>query len=120
MLRTSTSSPETVKKTWMTTLVGFLNIINGTIEILGGLTLIGVAEVLSGIRNTWVGDPIFGLPLVVAGVVAVIGGICSFRRRSWKLAFAGAAASLFLLHWTLTGIFAIIFLFQSRREFKTK
>jgi hypothetical protein len=118
VLNTSVSSTEPVKNTWMPTGAGFFNIINGTIEILGGLTLIGAVELLSGIRNTWVGDTFFGLPLIIAGIVAVVGGIYSFRRRSWKLALAGAVCSLFLLHWTLTGIFSIILLFQSRKEFK--
>ncbi|AKG54355.1 hypothetical protein DGWBC_1735 [Dehalogenimonas sp. WBC-2] len=110
------SSPEAVKKTWGPTVGGILNIINGTLELLGGLTIIGVAEILPMFNSTWLGD-IWGFPLIIAGIVAIIGGVSSFRRRAWKLALTGSVCSLFMLHWTLTGIFAFIFIASAKKEF---
>lgn len=109
--------PEAVKKTWGPTVGGILNIINGAIELLGGLTITGFVEVLPSINNTWLSDS-FGFPLIIAGIVAITGGVCSLRRRAWKMALIGAVSSLLIIHWTFTGLFAIIFIASSKGEFK--
>lgn len=110
-------SSEAVKKTWSPTVAGILNIINGGLELLGGLTITGIVEVLPSINNTWLSDS-FGGPLIIAGIVAIAGGVYSLRRRAWKMALIGAVSSLLIIHWTFTGIFAIIFIASSKREFK--
>ena len=118
MTITPAGSPEVVKKTWMPKIAGILNIANGTVELIGGLTIIGAVELLPIFKfnDSWLAD-YFGFPLIIAGIVAIIGGVCSFRRRRWGVALAGAICSLFLFQWTLTGIFAIISLASSKKEF---
>ena len=116
MSSTPVSFPEKVKRTWLPTVGGVLNVINGVIELLGGLTIMGVAEVFPAFNDTWLGN-FFGFPLMIVGTVAIIGGIQALRRRMWVLALIGALCSLFLLHWTLIGFFAIGFILSSKREF---
>jgi hypothetical protein len=58
-----------------------------------------------------------GLPLLVLGTVALVGGICALQRRRWALALAGGICALVPLA-TLLGILAIVFVAMSRDEFK--
>ena len=113
---TSISSKEPRKKSWLPTVAGILNVVNGVLELLGGLTIIGVAEVTPAFNDTWLGD-FFGFPLIIAGIAAIIGGIQALRRRAWTLALIGAICSLFLLQWTFTGLFAVGCIVSSKREF---
>lgn len=52
------------------------------------------------------------------GIVAVIGGVYSLRRRAWGLALTGSILYLFLV-WFL-GIPALIFLAMGRNEFERR
>ena len=106
-----------VTKTYAPVMGGVLNIINGAIEMLSGLTLIGIVKTITLFEDTW-NDKAIGLLLIIAGAVAIIGGIFSCRRKAWRLALIGAVSSLFPLKWTLTSIFALILIFTSKREFK--
>jgi len=114
----TTTPPETAKKTWLPTVAGILSIVAGAIEVLGGMTIGGIGALLTTfIRMPGLGAFI-GFPLMALGIVAVIGGICSIRRKVWGLALAGAICSLFLPHITVLGIVAIVFIAISKREFK--
>ena len=57
-----------------------------------------------------------GLPLIVLGVVALLGGISALQRKRWGLALAGGICVLLPMQ-TLLGILAIVFVALSRDEF---
>jgi len=118
MASTPTGSPEVAKETWVPTVAGILSIIAGAVELLGGIVVGGIAAVLTAFIKMPGLGAIFGFPLIILGIVAVVGGIYSLRRRAWGLALAGAICSVFLPHITILGILAIIFIAISKREFK--
>jgi len=103
------------KETWMPKAGGILSIVAGAVEILGGLTAGTLLTTLVPLPGL---GAIVGFPLVILGIVAIVGGVFSLRRRIWGLALAGAICSLFLPHIVLLGILAIIFIALSKKEFK--
>ncbi len=132
-------SPETGSH-WMTVTAGTLTIVSGVAEMFIGLLFIaagaGFAERLG--RE---GLGIVGVPFLVLGVVALIGGIFATVRKAFWLAMmgaiAGAVAPMVSLFWfgfaalnrrggflalmlilTIATIAAIVILAIGRREFK--
>jgi hypothetical protein len=105
------------KKTWKPTTAGILSIIAGAFEVLGG---IGVGS-LSGLLGSLAGIPglgaLLGFPMIILGVVAIVGGVFALRRRVWGLALAGAICALFMPTIALLGILAIIFVAMGKKEF---
>ena len=59
---------------------------------------------------------IIGVPLLVLGVLAVVGGISAIRRNSFGLSLAGAICALPSV---ILGILGIVFVSMSKREFGT-
>jgi hypothetical protein len=116
MTTTPTGSPEAIKETWMPTVAGILSIIAGAGELIAGLAISTVGTVVT-LFIAGLGG-VFGFPLIVLGIVAIVGGIYSLRRRAWGMALAGAICALFLPHVTVLGILAIIFVAISKQEFK--
>jgi hypothetical protein len=106
------------KETWLPIAAGVLSIIAGAFELFGGLILSALASLITSFF--WMPElgALFGVPLIILGIVAIIGGICSLTRRAWGLALAGAICSVFLPHVIILGILAIIFVAISRQEFK--
>jgi hypothetical protein len=106
------------KETWMPIAAGVLCIIAGATELFGGLILSALASLITAFF--WMPElgALFGVPLIIVGIVAIIGGICSLTRRAWGMALAGAICSLFLPHVIILGILAIIFVAISKQEFK--
>ena len=58
-----------------------------------------------------------GGPLIVIGVVAIVGGVYALRRRIWGLALAGSICAL-MGPWAILGILAIIFVALGKSEFE--
>jgi len=58
--------------------------------------------------------------LLAAGLIAVVGGICTLQRRIFWLAVVGVVCSMFFTIWPVLviGIISILLLAASRREFK--
>ena len=102
------------KGTWMPKTAGILSIVAGAIEILGGITAGSLLTTLVDLPGI---GAITGFPLVILGIVAIVGGVFSLRRRIWGLALAGAICSLLLPTIALLGILAIIFVAMSKKEF---
>jgi hypothetical protein len=117
---------------------GILSIIGGAFEVIGGGIV--VALIMSpGLRRmllppipmpllpgdwyehfipvmpTWL--IIVGVPLLVLGIVAIIGGDSALRRKNFGLSLAGAICAL-PSH--ILGILAIIFVSLSKKEFEAK
>jgi hypothetical protein len=110
-----------MKKTWKPTVGGILSIICGSFGVLAGL----VVAALGGSISWLAGIPfatsiltLIGSPMIVLGVIAIVGGICSIRRTAWGMALAGAICALLVPPPFILGILAIVFITMSHDEFK--
>lgn len=104
-----------MQETWKPTAAGILCIIAGVIGVIIGI----VIAVVGGI-GWFFGMPWFsaiGAPIIVVGIIAIVGGSCALRRRVWGLALAGSICAL-LGPWAILGILAIIFVALGKGEFK--
>ena len=111
------------------TVAGVLDIIAGISGLVGGIPLLVLALVGSGILGT-LPDPevrrlailpmALFLPLAllcfVSGVLAIAGGIAAFNRRRWGLAVAGSIAAVF--GFFPVGIAAVVFTILAESEFR--
>jgi hypothetical protein len=105
-----------MEKTWKPTVAGILTIIAGALQvILGTLGATGVGFVGGIIGIGWL-SAIFA-PLIVFGIIAIIGGIYALRRQVWGLALAGSIFAL-IGPWFVLGILSIIFVSLGKGEFK--
>jgi len=110
MTTTPASSPEVVKRTGKPTTAGILSIIAGVVAFLLFI-LIASTDGPEG-----VGGAIAGLSLIAVGILAIIGGVFTLRRRIWGLALAGAICAI--LTSLVLGIPAVILIVMARQEFK--
>ena len=107
-----------MERTWKGTTAGILTIIGGIAGIAVGAVLVIVgAEFLAGIAGMDLMAGI-GAGMFVIGIIALVAGIFTLRRKSWGFALAGAilAAILFPVG-TVLGILAIIFVAMGKNEF---
>jgi len=108
-------------KTWKPTTAGILSIVAGAIELLIGIGLtiaLGLAASLAGAVPGLPSGilPVFAIPIIILGIVAIVGGIYALRRKVWGLALAGCICALFWPGFIL-GILAIIFVVMGKNEF---
>jgi len=104
-----------MERTWKPTTAGILTIIGGIAGIaIGAVLVISGAEFMAGIPGMELMAGI-GAGLFVFGIIALIAGIFTLRRRSWGFALAGAILALFPI--IPLGVLAIIFVSMGRREF---
>jgi len=114
---------------------GILSIIGGALEVIGGVIIavltIGIRillrlallpfhpgdwfERILPVLPTWL--IIVGVPILVLGIIAIVGGISAIRRKSFGLSLAGAICAL---PSNILGILAIIFVSLSKREFRAE
>ncbi|HUW44203.1 MAG TPA: hypothetical protein VMW50_00245 [Dehalococcoidia bacterium] len=107
---------------------GILSIIGGALEVIGGVIIVLIVKTtvipplpLGGrfdiipVIPTWLF--IAALPLIVLGIIAIVGGISAIRRKSFGLSLAGAICAL---PSNILGILAIIFVSLSKREFRAE
>lgn len=105
-----------MEKTWKPTTAGILAVIAGTIQlVLGTLCATGVWFLGGIIGMGWLSA--ICAPLIVFGIIAIVGGICALTRKAWGLALAGSIFAL-IGPWFILGILAIIFVSLGKREFK--
>ena len=115
-----------MERTWKATVAGILNVIAGVFGLLGGLVLVVLGSVGSGFL-TYLGLGMLqlapfafllatGLPLLILGILALVGGIYALRRKMWGLALAGSIATVLFAQ--LLGILAIIFISLAEKEFE--
>ncbi|MFV2071772.1 MAG: hypothetical protein ACC742_03860 [Thermoanaerobaculales bacterium] len=111
------------------TVAGILDIIAGISGLVGGIPLLAIALIGSGVLGT-LSDPemrplailpvALFLPLAllcfVSGVLAIVGGIAALNRRRWGLALAGSIAAVF--GFFPVGIAAVIFTVLAASEFR--
>jgi len=114
---------------------GILSIVAGAFEVIGGVMMLvlpmgtGILlrlellpfrpghwlEQIIPIIPTWLF--IVGVPLLVLGIVAIVGGVSAIRRKSFGLSLAGAICAL-PSH--ILGILAVIFVSLSKKEFEAE
>ena len=113
-----------MKRTWMSTTAGILDIIGGCTSLLISLAIIFVGIFSSGLAWMGRGMPawtptivflIIGLPLLIAGILAIIGGASALKNRNWGMALTGSIAAFFPV-WFI-GVPAIVLTVLSREDF---
>jgi hypothetical protein len=104
-----------MEKTWKPPVAGVLAIIAGALEVIFGMVFaIGVGIGAGIIGMGWL-SAIFA-PLIIFGIIAIVGGIYALRRKVWGLALAGSICAL-IGPWFILGILAIIFVALGKGEF---
>jgi hypothetical protein len=104
-----------MEKTWKPTVAGILAIIAGAIQVIVGIVIAAVGSIGWFFGVGWFSA--FGAPLIILGIIAIIGGIYALRRQIWGLALAGSICAL-IGPWFILGVLAIIFVSLGKREFK--
>ena len=109
-----------MKKTWKPVAGGICSIVAGAWGILAGGTLGAVGLCVPAMRM----DPelgflhLFGWPMLVLGIMAIIGGVFAIRRQKWGLALAGAICAVLIPPPFILGILAIVFVALAHGEFE--
>jgi len=130
---------------------GVLSIVEGLFEVTGGAIMVGLViahrelfrlappGTYPGIRSSLFGYVdliwliIVGVPLIVLGIIAIVGGVSAIRRKKFALSLAGAicalpsvifglylAGAISALASVILGILAVIFVALGKREFGEK
>jgi len=114
-------------RTWKPTVTGILSIIAGATRLIGAIIILILGWLGDGgFSLLWFGMPgapllpqpllwTLAIPVIVLGILAIVGGIYALQRRTWSLALAGSISAAFLA-WFL-GIPAIILSALSKKEF---
>ena len=105
-----------MERTWKPTTAGILSIVAGAFNLIAGIVVAALGETIGLLAGFWGLGAAIGAPLIVLGIISIIGGIFAFRRQIWAMALAGAICSL-LCSWLLA-IPAIVFVVMSKQEFK--
>ena len=114
-----------MERTWKPTVAGILDVIAGIFALMGGLVLVVLGSAGTGFLS-YFGFGMLqlaplalllatGIPLLLLGILALVGGIYALRRKMWGLALAGSIATV--LFSQIFGILAIIFIALSEDEF---
>jgi len=117
-------------QTSKSTVAGVLDVVAGISGLIGGIPLLVLAVVGSGVLGTLTDPELRPLAIIpmamflplallcfVSGVVAIAGGIAAFNRRRWGLALAGSIAAIF--GFFPVGIAAVIFTILAESEFRS-
>ena len=103
-----------MNRRWMTIIAGICSIIGGIFGIVAGA---GAAYFITALRMLTGFEALTGLgaALIVLGIIALIGGIMTLKRKVWPLALVGAICALFPV--VPLGVVAIIFVIMGRKAF---
>jgi len=106
-------------KTWKPTTAGILSIIAGAISVIFCIVVVVLGRTIGaffGFEVVWEWST-FAIPLIISGIIAIVGGIHALRRRVWGLALAGSICALIGPSGIL-GLLAIVFVSLGKGEFK--
>jgi hypothetical protein len=104
-----------MEKTWKPIVAGILCIIAGSIGVIIGIVVAAVGGIGWLFAMPWFSA--IAAPIIVVGIIAIVGGVHALRREFWGLALAGAICAV-LGPWAILGILAIIFVSLGKGEFK--
>ena len=99
---------------WKSMAAGIMSIIAGMIGIGGGAIVSLMGDFVSESGGLLGFEP-FGVPTIILGIVAVVGGVFALRRRVWWLAITGAIFAIPCM--PVLGTLAIIFVALADQEF---
>jgi hypothetical protein len=110
-----------IQKTAMPVVAGILSLVSGSLRLLGVLGIIIASFfMVDGGRfarvNPIVILSIVAVFLVITGVLAIVGGVYTLKRKNYGLSLAGAIAAL--LPFNLLGLASVVLLALSRKEFE--
>jgi energy-converting hydrogenase Eha subunit A len=107
-----------VDRGWYLSAGGGCSIWAGISLIFSGVALVVSGEYPSGFSYlvSEVFPTYMGVPLIVLGIMAIVGGVSAVRRKSFGLSLAGAICGLPSIFWILA-ILAVIFVARGKREF---
>jgi hypothetical protein len=105
-----------MEKTWKPTAAGILAIIAGALHVILGIILAAIGGFTFFLPVT----ALFGIPFLILGIIAIVGGVYALRREAWGLALAGAICAFIpvIAPWNILGLLAIIFVSLGKGEFK--
>jgi vacuolar-type H+-ATPase subunit I/STV1 len=98
-----------VERTWKPTTAGILTLISAPFVLAQSFGGALQSHEIQGQLIMWV--------CLVVGIVAIVGGIFTLRRRIWGLALAGAICATLSLFTFYLGVLAIIFTTMAKKEF---
>ena len=108
-----------MERTWKPTTAGILCIIAGTISVIFCIVVVTLGSIIGaffGFEVVW-GWSTFAIPLIILGIIAIVGGIYALRRKIWGLALVGSICAL-IGPGAILGILAIIFVSLGKGEFE--
>jgi len=111
-------------KTWKPIAGGVCGIVAGAAGVLTGAAVGAFGAwwpLLTPHMNPWTtcsGLGLLGWPLLILGIVAIVGGIFAIQRRLWGLALAGSICAVLILPAFLLGVLSVVFVSLARSEFE--
>jgi hypothetical protein len=94
----------------------------GILTLIGGIAGIAIGAVLTTLGAEFLAEipgmelmAGIGAGLFVLGIIALIAGIFTLRRKSWRFSLAGAICALFPI--VPLGVLAIIFVSKGKKKF---
>jgi len=116
-------------RTWKAPTAGILAIIAGCLGLLTGIGLALGLGLVGSMVDLIPGFPggllaLIGVPGIILGILAIVGGIFALRRRHWGLALAGCICALFAfslippLTNVVLAIIAIVIVILGKGEFE--
>ena len=93
---------------------GILTIIGGIIGIVAGAFALGATAAIAALTGMFGLEGIGG-GLIALGIVALIGGLFTLRKKVWGFSLAGAICAMFPI--VPLGVVAIIFVSMGKKKF---
>jgi len=106
-----------MQTTWKPTVAGVLAIAAGASNILVALVMSLFMPVAAPFYTAFMAVGILLVLFLATGIVAIIGGTQSLKRRRWGLSLAGAICAM-MPPATLLGIISTVFVTMARDEFE--
>ncbi len=103
-----------MEKTWKGTTAGILTIVGGVIGIIAGALALAATTLAAALTGIF-GLEALGGGLLAMGIIALIGGFVTLRRKLWGFALTSAILAMFPI--IPLGIVAIIFVAKGKKEF---
>jgi hypothetical protein len=109
---------------WMPVTAGILDLVAGVAGLVVGI----IYAVIAGLVTFFIAGlgAVIGAPLIILGIVAIVGGLFAIRKRAWGLALVAAISGFVVgvlgFPWTAPaialGIAAIVFTALGKGQFK--
>ena len=103
-----------IMKSWKPISAGILSIISGMIGVVGGGLVVLMGDFAAESGGLLGFEPL-GVPTIILGIVAIVGGIFALRRRLWIMAVIGAICAIPCM--PVMGSLAIFFVAFADEEF---